>query len=109
MGGPVHTTMIKVYNRVGGCNGGCGHRLRDLDVRVGSQRPTTYSSPFVGGTQVGEFEGPGCDGQVLTFNTDTAGRYGVLVQNSKRRFGADHMNLAEIEVFGSGKYRVGYN
>eukprot|EP00092_Neocalanus_flemingeri_P066723 GFUD01081324.1.p1 GENE.GFUD01081324.1~~GFUD01081324.1.p1 ORF type:complete len:513 (+),score=54.68 GFUD01081324.1:23-1540(+) len=97
LGTSAKVSRITIFNRLD-C---CGERLKDVDVRISNDPPTTAKQPFKGGTSVGFFDGPGHQGEIITFEADTTGRYIVIIQNSEGKFNAaDQMNIAEVEVYG---------
>merc|ERR1712115_376277 len=81
----------------------CGERTRNLKVWVGDKYPTTASSEYSSGKLLGNFHGPGTNGQVIKVQSEQGtGLKGniVILQMSK----TDVINLAEIYVFGSKDY-----
>ena len=92
----MRVTRVIIYGRADGW----ADRLKDLDIRVSDQPPTTSSQPFKGGKQAGFIEGPFNNGEAKEISSNVYGRYLVLIQNSKGRFPELAMNIAEIEVYG---------
>ena len=50
---------VDIFNRAD-C---CGPRLKNVEVRVSDELPTTSSQMFSGGSLLGKFDGPGDNGQ----------------------------------------------
>eukprot|EP00092_Neocalanus_flemingeri_P011240 GFUD01012109.1.p1 GENE.GFUD01012109.1~~GFUD01012109.1.p1 ORF type:complete len:665 (+),score=119.74 GFUD01012109.1:399-2393(+) len=99
LGKPMKVRRITIFNR----SDGHGSRLKDVEVQISNQVPTTAAEPFRGGTKLGFFEGPGKNGEAITLVAERPlpGRYVVIIQNYKGKFSANYMNLGEVTVVGN--------
>merc|ERR1719234_1040961 len=90
----VTVQRVEIFNRKN-C---CGHRTRNVEVRVTDQLPTSGQQMFTGGSLLGRFEGTAENGQEISIQGKQAltGRY-VLVQMDN---GEDELNLKEVKAFG---------
>ena len=55
----VTVKTVEIFNR----DDCCGDRTKNVDVRVADELPTSASKMFSGGSLLGQFAGPGVDGQ----------------------------------------------
>ena len=55
----VMVERVEIFNRAD-C---CGDRTRNVDVRISDELPTSGDQMFSGGTLLGNFAGPGTDGE----------------------------------------------
>ena len=58
-GTKVTVQRVEIFNR----RECCGERTRNVHVRISNELPTSGSEMFSGGTLLGQFAGPGTDGQ----------------------------------------------
>ena len=58
-GTTVTVKRVEIFNRED-C---CGDRTKNVNVRVADELPTSASQMFSGGSLLGQFAGPGVDGQ----------------------------------------------
>ena len=58
-GTTVTVKRVEIFNR----DDCCGDRTKNVDVRVAYELPTSSSQMFSGGSLLGQFAGPGADGQ----------------------------------------------
>ena len=107
---PINITEVVIKNRVN-C---CGHRFRDIEVRVTQEMPelsknekfsgrilflllkeVTLNKTHSGGVLLGRYEGPGWTDQpqVKFGNQSTVGQFVVVQRNSH-----GWINIAEISV-----------
>lgn len=98
-GTSIPVKRVIIINRVGGCETGCGYRLRKMQVFVSDHAPSFSNKRFEGpGVQsIGPlFNGPGKDGQIIEVTSDIAkGRFVVIQMQDVK----DFLNLAEIITF----------
>ena len=94
--GAVVTVEWVVINNRDDC---CWDRLRDAEVRVADQLPTSGQEMFRGGQLLGIFKGPGENGEVVTLTsvTELRGRF-VTVQIDST--GNGNICLNEVTVWG---------
>ena len=80
--------------------GDFGYRLRNAEVRVADQLPSSGQQMFTEGQLLATFTGPGKDGEVVTLTSSTGlgGRF-VIVQMDFSP-GTDNLNLNEVTVWG---------
>ena len=100
--GPVNVTRVDIYNRVD--NSITAARLKNVEVRLTEELPTSDDQMYTGGELLGTFKGPGTKDQTIIKvdgNAPKIGRY-VLIQMNNR----DCLNLYEVEAFGQGIYVV---
>jgi hypothetical protein len=82
---------VEIFNRVA-----YGDRTRNVDVRISDELPTSGDQMFSGGTLLGQFAGPGTDGQrIIISGQETSGRYVIVQMNSPT-----YLNLQEVKAFG---------
>ena len=96
--GQVNVTRVDIYNRVD--NSITAARLKNVEVRLTEELPTSDDQMYTGGELLGTFKGPGTKGQTIIKvdgNAPKIGRY-VLIQMNHRNC----LNLYEVEVFGQG-------
>ena len=98
--GPVTVTRVDIYNRVD--NSITAARLKNVEVRLTEELPTSDDQMYTGGELLGTgpWLGPGTVEQKVIKvdgNAPKIGRY-VLIQMNSR----DCLNLFEVEVFGQG-------
>ena len=96
--GPVSVSRVDIYNRVD--NSITAARLKNVEVRLTEELPTSDDQMYTGGELLGTFKGPGTlEQKVIKVdgNAPKIGRY-VLIQMNSR----DCLNLFEVEVFGQG-------
>merc|ERR1712037_540331 len=76
-----------------------GARTRNIHILVGDQLPASGGEMFTEGALLGQFDGPGTNGQTISITGDEmlAGRY-VIVQMDN---GEDPLNLKEVTAFGT--------
>ena len=88
--GPVNVTRVDITSAAG---------IKNLEVRLTDELPTSGDQMFTGGQLLGTFEGPGTEeGQnIMVEGPARIGRY-VLVQMKHQ----DCLNLKQVEVFGHG-------
>ena len=78
------------------------NRLKNVEVRVTKELPTSGEKMFTEGELLGTFAGPGGLGQIISVEGPTrTGRF-VLVQMNN----TEYLNLHEVEVFGSSGAQV---
>ena len=58
-GTSVLVKRVEIFNR----HDCCGDHTKNVDVRVADELPTSASQMFSGGSLLGQFDGPGADGQ----------------------------------------------
>ena len=58
-GTSVLVKRVEIYNRED-C---CGERTKNVEVRISNELPTSDSQMFSGGSLLGQFAGPGADGE----------------------------------------------
>ena len=77
----------------------CGDRLRDAEIRVANQLPSSAQEMFRGGQLLGIFKGPAKTGEevTLTSSTELRGRFVIVQIDSK---GNGIINLHEVTVWG---------
>merc|ERR1712018_809842 len=94
-GRTVTVATVEIFNRVS-C---CGHRTRNVDVRISDELPVSGSRMFSGGTLFGHFAGPATNGQHITISgeREMSGRY-VIVQMDNGE--STPLNLKEVRAFG---------
>ena len=93
---PVKVARVDIYNR-GDAN--YGSRLKNVEVRLTDELPTSGDQMYTGGQLLGTFDGPGTNGQIVKVEgTARTGRY-VLIQMNNR----GSLNLHEVEAFGVGE------
>merc|ERR1719187_2579775 len=94
-GTSVEIERVEIFNR----RDCCGDRTKNVVVRISNDLPTTDSQMFSGGALLGQFSGPGTDGEhIIITGGPLSGRY-VIVQMSDNH--DDHIiNLNEVRAFG---------
>ena len=63
-GTDVLVEKVEIFNRIN-C---CGNVTRHVYVIVSDELPTSATEKFTGGTQLGHFEGPAADGEIITIS-----------------------------------------
>jgi len=92
---PVKVTNVDIYNR--GDTAEAAARLKNVEVRLTDELPTSDDQMYTEGQLLGTFQGPGTLGHVIRVESSAkTGRY-VLIQMNHRTC----LNLQEVEVFGS--------
>ena len=87
---------VDIYNRGDNTQHNYGSRLKNVEVRLTDELPTSGDQMYTGGELLGTFDGPGTNGQIVKVEgTARTGRY-VLIQMNTR----DCLNLHEVEAFG---------
>ena len=81
----------------------CGKRTAKVEVRLANELPADGASMFTDGKLLGEFAGPGENGQKIEIESEegwegTVGRY-LIVQMDKADK-PDSLNLKEVTAFG---------
>ena len=83
-----------------------GNRTANVEVRVTDMLPAIGEAMFTEGHLIGNFTGPGKDGEAIPIETDPSrsGRY-LLIQMDKRGFAGRlrFLNLLDVEVIGSSE------
>ena len=83
--GPVKVTRVDIYNRGNDHHAvpDPGPALKNVEVRLTDELPTSEDQMFTGGELLGTFEGPGTTGQIVKVEGPArTGRY-VLIQMNK--------------------------
>jgi len=95
-GAHVKVARVQIYNRGDGLGRG---RLRNAEVRLTYELPTSGDQMYTGGQLLGTFNGPAKNGQIIKVEGPArTGRY-VLIQMNN--WGS--LNLHEVEAFGVGE------
>ena len=91
----VEVFRVDIYNRIHK-NAGVPERIRNLEVRLTYELPTSADSMFTEGQLLGTFAGPGRKGQIIKVEGPAQiGRYVLIQMNYKA-----HMAFHEVKVYG---------
>ena len=94
---PVKVTRVDIYNRWDSY----GSRLRNVEVRLTNQLPTSSDQMYTGGELLGTFRGPATSAEKIIRVEGAAkiGKY-VLIQMNNVWDNRYHLNWHEVEAFG---------
>ena len=92
----VAVARVDIYNRVTQA-----HRLRNVEVRLTEELPTSSDWMYTGGELLGTFRGPGTSAEKIIRVEGAAkiGKY-VLIQMNNVWDNRYHLNWHEVEAFG---------
>ena len=96
-GGKINIEKVVIHNR----DKCCWDRLRNAEVRVADQLPSSGQEMFSGGQLFATFAGPGKKGEEVILTSSAAGLGGKFVINQiDNSQGAEALNLNEVTVWG---------
>ena len=92
----VSVTRVNIYNRGDGCGDSCATRLRNAEVRLTDQLPTSADQMYTGGELLGTIKGPATLSEIIRVEgAAKIGKYVLIQQNHQA-----YLNLHEVEAFG---------